>query len=100
VTPASPTGTSPAGRRSPGGVDPGTPTKRVVNRVWYVGLVAPYVGLLWLPFYAKREPQLFGFPFFYWYQFLWILVSAVLTAIVYVLTTSSDEPPAQQGGRR
>ncbi|MDQ6649384.1 MAG: DUF3311 domain-containing protein [Actinomycetota bacterium] len=70
-------------------------------------MIAPYIGLLWLPFYAKREPQLFGFPFFYWYQFLWILISAVLTAVVYVLTTTSDEPASgepgahdRDGGRR
>ena len=100
--------TSPPGDRDPegtdrGAVDPATRTKRTANRIWYVGLLAPYVGLLWLPFYAKKDPQLFGFPFFYWYQFLWILISAVLTAVIYVLTTTSDEPDAggaRVGGRR
>ena len=49
-------------------------------------LLLPYFALLWPGLYAKAEPALFGFPFFYWYQFAWVLVSAVLTAIVHVIT--------------
>lgn len=56
------------------------------RRLWYLLLAAPYVGLLWVPLYAKAEPQLWGFPFFYWYQFAWVLVSAGLTALVYRMT--------------
>ncbi len=51
--------------------------------VWHLLLLAPFIGLLWLPFYAKDEPALFGFPFFYWYQFLWVPISALITFIVY-----------------
>ncbi len=46
-------------------------------------LVVPYVGLLWVPFYNAREPELFGFPFFYWYQLAWVPISALVTWIVY-----------------
>jgi hypothetical protein len=46
-------------------------------------LLIPYVGLLWVPFYNHVEPRLFGFPFFYWYQLLWVPISALLTWIVY-----------------
>jgi len=43
----------------------------------------PWLGLL-LPFlYARAMPAVFGIPFFYAYQFAWIPVSAILTAIVY-----------------
>ena len=35
---------------------------------------------------AKSGPTLFGIPFFYWFQLLWVLVSALLTAIVYFAT--------------
>jgi hypothetical protein len=49
-------------------------------------LVIPFVGVLWVPFYNSVEPQLGGVPFFYWYQFLWIIISAGLTGIVYVAT--------------
>jgi hypothetical protein len=27
-----------------------------------------------------------GIPFFYWYQMLWVLISAVFTAVVYFAT--------------
>lgn len=33
-------------------------------------LLLPFIGLLWVPFYNFKEPQLLGFPFFYWYQLL------------------------------
>ena len=46
-------------------------------------LVIPYIGLLWVPFYNFRDPVLFGFPFFYWYQLLWIVLCAVVCLIVY-----------------
>jgi hypothetical protein len=53
------------------------------SRLWYLLLVVPFVGLLWVPFYADPKPELFGFPFFYWYQFAWVPLTALLTWIVY-----------------
>jgi hypothetical protein len=50
---------------------------------WYVPLLAPFVGTLWVPFYDSAEPRAFGVPYFYWYQFLWIVISAAITAVVY-----------------
>jgi len=50
---------------------------------WFVLLLLPYIGLLWLPFYAKAEPRLLGFPFFYWYQFAWVLLTMFLIDFVY-----------------
>jgi hypothetical protein len=64
---------------------------------WYLLLLVPFVAVLWVPFYASGTPELFGFPYFYWYQFLWILISAVLTAIVYFLTRE-DEAASPNGG--
>ncbi|ABC93361.1 hypothetical conserved protein (plasmid) [Rhizobium etli CFN 42] len=46
-------------------------------------LIIPYIGLLWPAFYNLREPSLFGFPFFYWYQLLWVPITATLTWIAY-----------------
>ncbi|MCL7382050.1 DUF3311 domain-containing protein [Streptomyces sp. 35G-GA-8] len=48
-------------------------------------LVAPFVALLWVGSYAKLEPTFIGIPFFYWYQMLWVPVSAVLTMAAYQL---------------
>ncbi len=50
---------------------------------WFFLLLLPYVCLLWLPFYAKAEPRLLGFPFFYWYQFAWVLLTMFLIDFVY-----------------
>ena len=46
-------------------------------------LLIPFIGLLWVPFYNSRTPELFGFPFFYRYQLAWVPVTAFLTWIVY-----------------
>jgi len=46
-------------------------------------LLLPFVGLLWVPFYNHELPALFGFPFFYWYQLLWVPITAGLIWIVY-----------------
>jgi|GEM_PF-418741 len=56
------------------------------GRAWYLLLALPYVALLWPSWYTRTEPQLWGFPFFYWYQFLWVPISAILTGVAYVAT--------------
>lgn len=43
------------------------------------------VGALWVPIYNRLDPPLFGIPFFYWFQFLWIVVAAIATGLAYVL---------------
>ncbi len=53
-------------------------------------LLLPFIGLLWLPFYNQTEPSLFGFPFFYWYQLLWVPITALLTFIVWRSTKRGD----------
>ena len=54
------------------------------SRPWIkVLLLIPYVALLWLPFYNHVEPPLFGFPFFYWYQLLWVPLTSLLLYFVY-----------------
>jgi hypothetical protein len=56
---------------------------------WYLLLILPFIALLYVPFYASSDPQLAGFPYFYWYQFLWVLLGAAVTAIVYFSTRRS-----------
>lgn len=48
-------------------------------------LIAPFVAMLWVGSYAKVDPAFIGIPFFYWYQMLWVPVSAVLTVTAYQL---------------
>lgn len=56
--------------------------------LWYWLLLIPFIATLWVPFYNSRDPEFAGFPFFYWYLFLWIIISSVLTATVYYVTRS------------
>jgi hypothetical protein len=46
-------------------------------------LLVPFVAVLWVPFYDSVEPTWWGIPFFYWYQLLWIILGAIIIAIVY-----------------
>lgn len=48
-------------------------------------LLIPYLAMIVPGLYARRDPMLWGFPFFYWYQFAWIFLGAILTAIVLLL---------------
>ena len=54
--------------------------------LWLWLLVIPYPAVLWVPFYNRIEPTIFGFPFFYAYQMAFVIVTAVLTAFVYLVT--------------
>ena len=53
---------------------------------WYLLFVVQFAAVLWPPFYNKFGPTLWGLPFFYWYQLAWVVIGAVLTAIVYFAT--------------
>jgi hypothetical protein len=67
----------------------GAPSKRRKWSWWYLLFVVQFLVALWPPFYNKAEPTLFGIPFFYWFQLAWVLVSAVFTAVVYLMTRES-----------
>ncbi|MFT3928738.1 MAG: DUF3311 domain-containing protein [Spongiibacteraceae bacterium] len=56
--------------------------KKPLNKTWYWLLVIPYLAILWLPSYNRIEPRVFGIPFFYWYQLLWVVLSTLIIAIV------------------
>ena len=60
--------------------------KRSLWSWWYLLLLIQIGAVLWPPFYNKLQPTLIGLPFFYWYQLLWVIVGAALTAIVYFAT--------------
>lgn len=49
----------------------------------YLWLAVPFIALLWVPFYDRGEPSLFGIPFFYWYQVAWIALGPLCMLPVY-----------------
>ena len=68
------------------GRDSVPPTNKRLIIAAGVLLLIPIVALMWVSSYARVTPRLWGFPFFFWYQFLWIIIGAVLVAVVYFRT--------------
>jgi hypothetical protein len=55
------------------------------SRTWLLFfLLVPFI-ILFPPFYNVKAPEFIGIPFFYWFQLLWIVITAILMAIVYWL---------------
>ena len=48
-------------------------------------LAIPCVALALVPTYSRTTPKLWGWPFFYWYQVLWVLITPVLTYSAYLI---------------
>jgi hypothetical protein len=62
------------------------------RRHWNWLLLVPLLLLVYPGLYSRSAPELFGFPFFYWYQFAVVIATAVLTGAVYLLTRNrADE---------
>ena len=61
--------------------------KRETARGWYWLFFLPFFGTFFPWIYNTRDPELFGIPFFYWYQMAWVPISVLLTVIVYRATT-------------
>jgi len=57
-------------------------------------VLIPIVALMWVPSYAKATPRLWGFPFFYWYQLMWLFIGASCVISAYLLLTRG---PAARG---
>jgi Protein of unknown function (DUF3311) len=69
---------------------PAPPAKRAVHRPAAVTAVAvmltvTIMGSLWVPLFARTQPELGGFPFFYWYQLILVPVTSVLLWICFLL---------------
>jgi hypothetical protein len=53
-------------------------------------LVVAVAGTLAVPIYARSTPAIGDFPFFYWYQLLWVPVVGILCGIAYFIVTSTE----------
>jgi hypothetical protein len=61
-------------------------------------LVIGVVGTLIVPIYARATPKAGAFPFFYWYQLLWIPLVAILSWACYLLVGRSGRGKRDAGG--
>ncbi len=64
-------------------------------------ILAGIAGTLWVPIYARSTPKWGDFPFFYWYQLVWVPVVAVLSWLCYLLLRSRPDTSASSstGGK-
>jgi hypothetical protein len=77
-----PSGTqSPAHRRRP-------PAGRSFNP-WHLLLLLPLLMLV-VPWFNRATPRIAGLPFFYWYQFGFVVVGVACVWIVYLATRKGD----------
>jgi Protein of unknown function (DUF3311) len=60
-------------------------------------LLVGIAGTLWVPLYARSTPKLGDFPFFYWYQLIWVPAVAVLSWVCYLLLRTRPAPGADAG---
>jgi hypothetical protein len=62
-------------------------------------LLAPAVVLpLWVSLYDRTDPTLFGFPFFFWFQFALILIAVSLTVPAYFVAQGAERSDRQRHG--
>ncbi len=58
------------------------------------------IGTLWVPIYARSMPKLGDFPLFYWYQLIWVPMTAVLCWICHLLLRTKPAPDAGRAAGR
>lgn len=61
------------------------PANKGLLAVAAVLLAIPIIALMWVGSYSKVDPKLGSFPFFFWYQFLWVFLCSGLTYTAYRL---------------
>jgi membrane protein implicated in regulation of membrane protease activity len=93
-----PSSASPARTRP----DEAPPSNKALLVAAAICLLIPLVALMWVGSYAKSTPRLWHFPFFFWYQFLWVFITAALTYTAHrlVLLARRNAPPDLGGPRK
>ncbi|MGI8888439.1 MAG: DUF3311 domain-containing protein [Nocardioidaceae bacterium] len=60
-------------------------------------LAIPVVLLIGVPLFSRDSPEVWGFPFFYWFQLFWVFLSAGLTWAAYVVIERARANPDVAG---
>jgi hypothetical protein len=69
----------------------GEPIVSPLRLIAAICIIAPFVAILWIPSYNRTDPKLLGFPFFYWYQLLWVIITAVLMFVAFQVIKRDHE---------
>ena len=73
-------------------------SSRALRIVIGVILVPCIIVPLLVGIYDKTDPSLFGFPFFFWFQFLLIIVVTSLTGFCYWLSVLAERRERAERG--
>jgi len=61
-------------------------------------LAIAVLGTLWIPLYARSAPKFGPIPFFYWFQLIWVPLTALLCWICYLLLRTRPGRPMETLG--
>ena len=75
------------------------PTNKTLLTVAVFLLAIPIAALLWVDSYARTEPTFAGFPFFIWYQFLWVFLCAACTWAAHRIVLIARPRRKREAGR-
>lgn len=89
---SSPHGANPLRNQSPPGDDHEERSARTDSTPLNWLLLVPIVISLAVPFYNRQDPELFGIPFYYWFQLAIIPIGVACTLAVFVA--------GRKGGKR
>ncbi len=56
-------------------------------------LAVPILAIVIVPLYAHDGPRVAGWPFFYWFQLVWVPLSGAFTYTAYVLVRRARRGP-------
>lgn len=73
------------GPQAPAGACPAPerPRPRRLGPLGALLLALPCAAVLAVPWYDRMQPELFGVPFFYWWQMVWVVLASVCMGLVY-----------------
>lgn len=75
------------------------PANKGLLAVAAICLAIPIIALMLVGTYAKDEPRLFDFPFFIWYQFVWVALCSILTFTAYrIVLKARPHRPMNRAG--
>ncbi|GAB0116978.1 DUF3311 domain-containing protein [Acidisoma sp. 7E03] len=57
--------------------------------LWRVLLILPVIAVLAVGCFNRTTPTLWGFPFFYWYQMLWVVLCSAVVGVVFLIESAS-----------
>jgi hypothetical protein len=55
-----------------------------------VCVIVPFIAVLWVPIYNRDTPELAGFPFYFWWQLLWVAITAALMGLAYFVVRREE----------